>query len=1384
MKQITKHLTHLYDGIQQFNHPVTQHLMRNLITIFLLTLTFLLTSCDMMHQPVRGYFEKWTSEVSIQKFEVDNVETYRDKDGNLCIGSDSEANLSLYLINPYHYNYATTYLSKIPDFKDPLVTITADLEDTTLFHLHYPVEYLKDNEAGGDIGDNIVLQHPVNPTKSTFPLKLVCNSRPPEIDAALMTTTDGTDQTYVIAFYQPSKDDCKSIHRDIVSVTINGTVYPLTIQADGKMVFSNPKFKNDRPTTLTTINRRFNESPDLVEVYFLTGEAVIEGHKTYTIGFTDSAGLQTITVVDASLPRIAPPLVVFGSSETELNINEQNTIRIPEGNGKIKVKIKLPTMDDLDEPLDGEGATTVTYGGTGITPDTCYSNTEIELDKGEYTLTVKASRPGYKDSATRTYRIRVISNHIYVKSDGSDMDNKGTMDSPYQTINKAISEFYSYNLPGEEYTIHIIDGLDGPQSILSTIDDMAAKLTIKGQGSSSGIDGKNTSTALKIYTAVPVEIENLTIKNGSAGEGAGIWAGGGTNVTLASGVTVSGNTATYNGGGIFTGGSLTIKDGCTISGNAAGNGGGIYKTIGGGYLQIDGGLIGSSTNDGTSANTAINGGGIYVDNGTLYLNGGTIGYNQATTSGGGIYCKTASTITAGTLVGNSVTGDSGKGGGMYAANTVYISGSPDFRPSSSSGKSNDIYLVENKYINISGGGTSAVAKITPFKWKRGTQVLSNADEAACGRFGLTEASWTIVNSSSTGKIDAPLYVSQTGNDDNNTGTESKPYKTVKKAAEECWDSSKEYTINIVGEVKGAQEIPATTTASGIKLLGTSDAKLNAEGSSTRKKRALTINPSIPVTISSITITGGCDTYGAGLYINSNGYVCLGSNTIINGNKAVKNDNSGGQGGGIYVCSGAKLFVYGNALIGDSTSSTADSSHFGNSAESLGGGIYNQGTVYLGNSDPDAKQTLAGGVKRNYAGLNGGGIYNANGGTVIMNSGNISYNAGVYGGGVYGTGSSSSSKSTFELNGGTFTSNGAASNGGAVYLSYYGVFKLQGAPSIQCSVATENDVYLASSSGNIASISMTGNVTGGLLKLSLASGNWVMSRVLKPESGTTLPTFGDYIQTIDTSYKINSNGYLLSTSKIKSISTKEELELACQILSSGDELTLKVTAKITPTSNLNIASGAKLTLNRSTDPNDDVNSGTMSYMLNFTSPVTIGSATSGTLILDGGKNSSHSCYAPLVGTWTTVTMYNVVMRNNDSTKTPPEGIGNPGNAGEGGAIRMNGGTDLTLDNCTITNCKAKNGGGICGYGSLQVNSNCTLSTCTATNNGGFLDLAATISSSSGAYMDVDPTYCTAANGNIAYLHTEYSGYVAQIDLPNRVDTAIYGITDSIAIDTDP
>ncbi|MBO4320993.1 MAG: hypothetical protein J5857_11070 [Treponema sp.] len=1326
-----------------------------------------MTSCEFWQVPVRDYLERWTSEVAIMRFEVDGNKSYYDKDGNLCVPSEEEVRLNLFMINPYHYNYATDYTSKIPESGlGPEIPVTADLNDTTVLHMTYPTSFLKEHDAGMDIGSTIELEHPVNPTTKSFTFSLKCNSKPPVIDAAIMTTTSGDNQTYVLAFYQPDTTLCQGIHKDIVSLTINGTTYPLSIGADGYMSFEDARFKRTRPS-LAPINRKFE--PSGLAIYFMTGEPTVEGDKIYTMVFTDSAGLQTSTTVDASLPRISAP-TVLDSNNQELSLSEVNTAKIQEGENSIKVKIIVPTTDEIDQELEGEGQTSIKWeiyrGENKISPtdgttNSAIADKEIELSKGDYTLSVWATRAGYKDSAKVSYPIKVIANHIYVKNTGNDTSGDGSEDSPYATIDKAVIELASYGLSGESYTVHILGTVVGSQSILGILDGKATKLYLKGEGIGI-LDGNSTWTPLKIFTTVPVEISSLKITGGNATEGAGIWAGGGTNLTLSSGVEISGNTATNNGGGIFTGGTLYVKTGCTIKSNTASNGGGIYKTTGG-TVNIEGGSVGENG----SANTAAKGAGIYMDNGTLNITSGTIGYNSATNQGGAVYSRTAVNISGGAVTGNKVTAANGLGGAIYALANVNISDSADLKGSSSSEKNNDVYLSSGKYINvIDTPSTDVIAAITPYQWKRGSQVLSGSvTEATCSKFSMTKTSWTVTLHDSKGKIDAPLYVSESGNDETNSGTQTEPYKTVSKAAGECWNSETDYVINISGEVKGKQEIPTTVTTSkakSIKLLGISNGTLNAQGSNSNKKRALTIKTSVPVKINSLKLTGGYQTNGGGLYVDSNATVKLEDGTQITGNQATT------SGGGVYVAGNATLFLYGTAIIGDSTMAPASSTEFANKATNYGGGIYNLGTVYIGYSASGTPSALSGGIKRNYGGC-GGGIYNAANGTVVMNTGNISYNKANYGGALYGAGSSTTEKSTSELRGGTFTSNEASSFGGAVYLALYGLFKVQGSPSLQSSEATKNDIYLAQGSDSISSITLTGAVTGGLLKISLPIGNWVMSRVLKPESGD-LPAFGSYIGLIDSSnYKINSKGYILSSSQIKSISTKEELKTACDILSSGDNLTLCLTATITPDSDLIVPSGARLILNRSTNPNDDVNSGTMSYMLNLNN-VTIGSSTSGRLILDGEKSINHSCYAPLIATIGNVTLHNVLLRNNDSTKTPPEGIDNPGNAGHGGAVYMKAGTNLTLDNCTIINCKAKNGGGIGGYGTLQVNSNCTLSNCTATDNGGFLELAATVSSSSFACLEVTPTGCSATNGKIAYLATSFDGYVAQLEHPNGVLTA--------------
>jgi putative cofactor-binding repeat protein len=123
--------------------------------------------------------------------------------------------------------------------------------------------------------------------------------------------------------------------------------------------------------------------------------------------------------------------------------------------------------------------------------------------------------------------------------------------------------------------------------------------------------------------------------------------------------TISGNSATVNGGGIENDvvGHNTIV-GSTISGNEATvNGGGIYSRFG--YNTIVGSTI--------SGNLALRGGGIFNEGSDLTIENSTISGNDALDAGGGIYTDTnlidtqTTTITGSTISGNAAA----SGGGLH-----------------------------------------------------------------------------------------------------------------------------------------------------------------------------------------------------------------------------------------------------------------------------------------------------------------------------------------------------------------------------------------------------------------------------------------------------------------------------------------------------------------------------------------------------------------------------------------------------------------------------------------------------------------------------------------------------------------------------------------------
>ncbi len=136
-----------------------------------------------------------------------------------------------------------------------------------------------------------------------------------------------------------------------------------------------------------------------------------------------------------------------------------------------------------------------------------------------------------------------------------------------------------------------------------------------------------------------------------------------------SGVTMTGGSAFYSGGGLYNSGTVTLS-GCTIGGNTAGgSGGGVINRIGASLTMTNGSI---------SGNAAPRLGGGILNFGTLNLTGVTISGNSAGLYGGGlmngdsgqgeegpIIIPGVATLTAVTITGN--TAGAASGGGLLNA---------------------------------------------------------------------------------------------------------------------------------------------------------------------------------------------------------------------------------------------------------------------------------------------------------------------------------------------------------------------------------------------------------------------------------------------------------------------------------------------------------------------------------------------------------------------------------------------------------------------------------------------------------------------------------------------------------------------------------------------
>ena len=299
----------------------------------------------------------------------------------------------------------------------------------------------------------------------------------------------------------------------------------------------------------------------------------------------------------------------------------------------------------------------------------------------------------------------------------------------------------------------------------------------------------------------------------------------------------------------------------------------------------------------------------------------------------------------------------------------------------------------------------------------------------------------------------------TASDETGNGTVFAPFEKIDKAInylQTNGNTGKDYTIWISGEITGAQTISDVTNEDSTPVLAKSLTISGVTGSTTdilkggSSGSVLLVDTEIPVSITKLKITGGKGTSsvvysstskkcGGGLNVKK-GTVTLSTDTWITGNYAE-------YGGGVYVASGAKLFMTGNSVVGDlitDTTTTASGDNYttfencANYATLLGGGIYvNGGELYLGyKNGTTIDNDFTGGVNRNACPKNtipqeawGGGIY-FKGPTFRMSNGTVSYNyAKISGGGLV----ISAENTNFYFSGGKISNNTARSEAGGVYL---------------------------------------------------------------------------------------------------------------------------------------------------------------------------------------------------------------------------------------------------------------------------------------------------------------------------------------------------------------
>jgi len=550
----------------------------------------------------------------------------------------------------------------------------------------------------------------------------------------------------------------------------------------------------------------------------------------------------------------------------------------------------------------------------------------------------------------------LINSDLYVSVDGDNSNIGTSSDSPFQTINHALSRIFSDSM--NINTIHLAPGVYSTSTNGEIFPiHWSNYVILSGNNEDETIlDADSTSEVMKFFGVTDAVINNITLINSnnnggilcdnsspdlqnitiSDNNGPGIHCIDNSSPILEN-VMISDN----NGHGIYCDNSDPSLDNVTISNNS---GCGICCYYSNPVVQ----------NSIIMGNSAYRGGGIFCDESNPSLINVLVSGNSASTRGGGIYCDESNPVLQNMIITDNYSAE--VGGGIYckrnsSPNLQNVTVSENFALDSgggiycnSSSLSFDPVDRSNIFLNLAVSGSDLYANnCSNINVIVDTFTVMQPDEYIA--YPIDNFTFDILNAK-VEQVDQDLYVSPEGSDDNSGLTVDDPLLTVYYALIKILPTSiNPLTIHLSNGIYSFSQ-----TGEKLPLLCRSYVSLVGENETS-------------------TIFDGEGLSSILFCMNENNF-SLENMTIRNGNT-----NNWNQGGGIY-CSNSDPILQNLIIV--------------NNNARMGGGIY------CGNSNPTLQNVT---ISDNSAGTGGGGYFDDNTSPsmdYVLISGNTADN----GGGIY------------------------------------------------------------------------------------------------------------------------------------------------------------------------------------------------------------------------------------------------------------------------------------------------------------------------------------------------------------------------------------------------